>query len=435
MLHCLAPHFRRRHEIGVVSGADPARRAARPALALLAFMISVGPFGDTEYTPAMPAIAHALGTSYGMVQLTMTSYLVSFALSRLAYGPLSDRFGRRPVMLVGAAILVAGSLLCLLSFAIWPLIAGRLVQGVGACAGGVIADAMVRDAFPADRRETIYARLNTAFAVAPALGPVAGVYAASRLGWHGNFGLLVALSALLLLLVWRYLPETLPQSDRHGSGLRRMVQGYLAVVRQRGFLFYSMLAGQSVGIAYAALIGAPDLVYNLLKRGDGSIMIIAVGILVAFVVGASFCALVNDTLSDLWIFCAGLIIQAGAGLGLLAVALLLGTQATFISLSIPIAIVFVGVGLIVPAATANAMAPFRKNAGTASSVFGFVQMGTAALATIGMSLLPGGSEIDMPIVFLSLTVVALYLLAAFVVKSGGILQAIAAFPTPQGRAH
>lgn len=420
-------------ETCVLSGDGSVRRVPRPALTLLAFMMSVGPFGDTEYTPAMPAIAHALGTSYGMVQLTMTAYLIGFALSRLGYGPISDRFGRRPVMLVGATILVVGSLLCLLSFSIWPLISGRLIQGVGACAGGVIADAAVRDAFPADKRETVYAQLNAAFAVAPAIGPVAGVYAASKLGWHGNFALLLALSVLLLVLVWRYLPETQHRSDRGVPKPRGMVRGYFEVVTRRGFSFYSMIGGLSVGIVYAALIGAPDLVYNLLKRGDGSIMIIAAAILVAFVAGASLCALANDKIPDLWIFAAGLAVQAAAGLGLLAVALLLGEQATFVSLLFPIAIVFVGVGLIVPAAAANAMAPFKRNAGTASSMLGFVQMGTAAIATLGMSALPYGSELDMPIVFLALTLIALCLLAGYVVKSGGIGRAIAALPTPQGR--
>ncbi|MDN5864618.1 MAG: multidrug effflux MFS transporter [Gammaproteobacteria bacterium] len=414
-------------------GTGPARRATRPALTLLAFMMSVGPFGDTEYTPAMPAIARSLDTSYGMVQFTMASYLIGSALSRLAYGPLSDRFGRRPVMLVGALILVAGTLLCLLSFSIWPLIAGRLVQGVGACAGGVLSDAAVRDAFPADKREGIYARLNAAFALAPAVGPVVGVYAASKLGWHGNFGLLLALSVLLLVLVWRYLPETLARSNRQSLGARHVGSNYLQVIRSRGFLLYSVLGGLSVGVVYTALIGAPDLVYNVLKGGDVGIMIVSAAILVAFVTGAGLCELVSDKITDLWIFTAGLAVMAMGGAALLVVAVLIGKEANFAFLLAPIAFCFIGVGLIVPATTANAMAPFKDNAGTASSMLGFVQTGTAALATAGMSAISQGSIIDMPIVFLALTLTAFLLLAGYVVKSGGIAATIAAFPTPQGR--
>lgn len=151
-------------------GRARARRIPRPSLPLLAFMMALGPFGDTEYTPSMPATAQSLNVDYGMVQFTMASYLVGIAASELFYGPLADRFGRRPAMLVAAGILTAGALICLASFAIWPLIAGRLVQGVGACGGGVIAKAAVRDSFARDERERVYAQLNAAFALAPALG-------------------------------------------------------------------------------------------------------------------------------------------------------------------------------------------------------------------------------------------------------------------------
>ncbi len=410
-----------------------ARRVPRPALTLLAFMMSVGPFGDTEYTPAMPAIAHSLHTSYGMVQFTMAAYLIGSALSRIGYGPISDRFGRRPVMLAGTMILVGGALLCMLSFSIWPLIAGRLVQGIGACAGGVISDAAVRDAFPAEEREGIYAKLNAAFALAPAIGPVVGVYAAAKLGWHGNFGLLLALSALLLVLVWRYLPETLARPDRHALESRAIIRGYWKVFTTQGFVVYSVLGGLSVGVVYAALIGAPDLVYNLLRRGDVGIMMIAAAVLVAFVIGASLCAYASDKISDLWIFSAGLAVLAIGSVGLLVVGVLLGKHAILGFLLAPIAVSFIGVGLIVPATTANAMAPFDQNAGSAASMLGLIQTGTAALTTAGVSALPGGSEIDMPIAFLTLTLIAILLLAGYVIKCGGIAATIKAFPTPQSR--
>ncbi|MGH8160722.1 MAG: multidrug effflux MFS transporter [Gammaproteobacteria bacterium] len=411
------------------------RRAPRPALMLLAFMMSVGPFGDTEYTPAMPAIAHSLNTTYGMVQFTMASYLIGSAISRLVYGPVSDRFGRRPIMLAGAIILVAGGLLCVLSFSIWPLIAGRLIQGVGACAGGVLSDAVVRDAFSADEREGIYAKLMAVFAMAPAVGPIVGVYAASKLGWHGNFALLLALAILLFVLVWRFLPETLLDPNPHALEPRALGRSYWAVLKGRGFLVYSFLGGLCVGVVYAALIGAPALVYTLLGLGDFAIMIVAAAIFTAFVIGSGLCALASDRIPDLWIFSAGLWVMLAGGAGLLAVAVLLGKEATFASLLAPIAVSFIGVGLIIPATTANAVAPFKENAGAASSMFGFILMGTAALATGGMSGLPSRSELDMPIVFLSLTLIAILMLVGYVIKCGGVVATIASFPTPQRRSR
>src|SRR5699024_8414613 len=169
------------------------------------------------------------------VQLTMASYLVGMALSELFYGPVADRFGRRPVMFVGAGILTAGAVICLLSFSIWPLIGGRLVQGVGATAGGVIAKAAVRDAFARDQRERVYAQLNAAFALAPAIGPVVGSLVANSLNWHINFAILTALSALLWLLTWRYLPETKPKVNPRALQPARLWRNYKRALKQTDF--------------------------------------------------------------------------------------------------------------------------------------------------------------------------------------------------------
>lgn len=398
--------------------AQSAKRAALPALSLLAFMMAVGPFGDTEYTPAMPAMAKSLHADYGMVQFTMSSYLVGSAISQLVYGPASDRFGRRPVMLVGAAILILGALLCMISFSIWPLIGGRLVQGVGACAGGVIADAMVRDAFPAERRQRVYAKLNAAFALAPAIGPVVGTYVAHAFGWHANFAILLGLSLLLGGLVWYFLPETHRDLDKHALELSRLWRNGREVVTTRGFVFYVVLGGLCVGVVYTALIGAPDLVINVLGMGSGAIAIVAGAILVAFVVGAGSCALMTNRVPHLWIIAAGLLVIVGGAAALMGVAIIAGAKGSFAEYLLPIAICFVGVGLVVPVSTAKAMAPFGDNAGAASSLMGFTRMGVAALGTIAMSAMHKGSVYDIPIVFLVLVGVAVVLYAGYLVLRG-----------------
>src|SRR5699024_1172562 len=216
---------------------------------------------------SMPAISTALNVDYGMVQLTMASYLAGMAVSELFYGPLADRFGRRPVMLVGAAILTLGALICLASFAIGPLIAGRLEQGIGACAGGVIAKAAVRDAFDRSERERVYAKLNAAFALAPAIGPIVGSLVAHSLNWHINFAILAALSALLWWLTWRYLPETKPSINPRALEPKRLWRNYKRPLAAPDFMFYATLGGCCIGVVYTALIGAPNLVLNVLGMG------------------------------------------------------------------------------------------------------------------------------------------------------------------------
>ncbi|MGH8233403.1 MAG: multidrug effflux MFS transporter [Rhodanobacteraceae bacterium] len=389
-----------------------------PALSLLAFMMAVGPFGDTEYTPAMPAMAKALHVDYGMVQFTMAAYLIGTALSQLCYGPLSDRYGRRPLMVAGAAILTAGAVLCMLSFSIWPLIGGRFVQGIGACAGGVIADAAVRDAFPSERRQRVYAKLNAAFALAPAVGPVVGALVAHSLDWHYNFAILVALSALLLILVWRYLPETLPRRDSRAIDPRHLWRNAIKVLTTRGFLFYGALGGFCVGVVYTALIGAPALVLTSLGLGTVAIIIVALAILIAFVAGAGGCALLTKRISHLVIIAMGLAIILAASLTLLAVAIVVGKHGNLAEYLVPIAVCFVGVGMVVPVSTAKAMAPFKKTTGVASSLLGFTRMGIAALGTLAMSLAHKGSVYDMPVVFLGLIGIAIAFFAGYLLVRG-----------------
>lgn len=378
----------------------------RPALPLLAFMMSAGPFGDTEYTPAMPAMAHALHTSYGMVQFTMAAYLAGTAISQLAYGPLSDRYGRRPLMLAGAAILLAGAIVCLLSFSIWPLIGGRVIQGIGACAGGVVADAAVRDAFPANLREKIYAKLNAAFALAPAIGPIVGTYVAHAFGWHANFGVLAGIAFVLCFLVWRYLPETNLKLDRHALEPARVWDNFMATLKTREFTIFAVLGGCCVGVVYAALIAAPDLVINVLGWGSLGIVIVAGAILVAFVLGAVACAVLSHRIPAGMTIAIGLVVLLAASAALLGVAVFVGNKGDLATYLVPIGVCFVGIGMIVPESTALAMAPFKENTGAAASLLGFLRMGIAAIATGAMSVLHQGSVYDMPFVFLALGVTA-----------------------------
>ena len=391
-------------------------RMARPALPLLTFMMALAPFGDTEYTPAMPAIAQALHTDYGVVQLTMAFYLAGSAVSQLGYGPLADRYGRRPVMLGGTALLTAGFLLSMVCFSIWPLLASRLVQGVGASAGGVVADATVRDAFPADRRQRVYAKLNAAFALAPAIGPVAGAYLVRALDWRANFAVLAALGAMLWVAVWRWLPETHPHPDRRAIRPRHLWLTWRRILGTPRFLLFALLGGCSIGVVYTALISAPELVINLLGEGSGAIALVAASILVAFVTGAAACVWMTTRVAHGLIVAGGLGLLLAGSLGLLAVALLLGTRGALVAFLLPISVCFCGVGLVVPVTTAKAMAPFRRTAGNAASLLGFIRMGVAAIATIAMSVLHQGTVLDIPIVFLALSALAVLVFGGYLLR-------------------
>ncbi|MEJ2653195.1 MAG: Bcr/CflA family efflux MFS transporter, partial [Gammaproteobacteria bacterium] len=222
--------------------------ATVPSLWILVLMVAVGPFGDTEYTPSLPRIAHELGVSYGAAQQSMTVYLFGYALVQLVYGPLSDRFGRKPLMLVGAMLFVFGSLVCFLSQSLDALLAGRFIQGLGACAGAVLTSAAVRDSFPPAHIEQVYSRINAAFALAPAVGPVVGAFVDDHFGWHANMLVLLAMSSLLLVCVLLFLPETHTPDRRRSLRPRRIVRGYRSLFTHRLYLPYIVINGLVIGV-------------------------------------------------------------------------------------------------------------------------------------------------------------------------------------------
>jgi DHA1 family bicyclomycin/chloramphenicol resistance-like MFS transporter len=221
-------------------------------------------------------------------------------------------------------------------------------------------------------------------------------------GWHGNFGLLVLLSALLVAVVWLFLPETKPNPDRDALQPGTLRRHVFEVLSTPDFVLYAVLGGLCVGVVYTALIGAPDLVLTILGRGNFAIMIVSVVILTAFVTGAGMSALFSSRVSPDVFIGAGLAVLLVASAGLMLVALLIGKQGTLANYLTPIGACFVGVGLVVPVSTARAMAPFDENTGMASSLLGSIQMGVAALGTLGMGLLHQGAVEDIPIVFLAL---------------------------------
>ncbi len=390
-------------------------RTVRPSLFVLAWMVAVGPFGDTEVTPALPRMAEAFGAPYSAVQLTMTTYLAGYALAQLFYGPLSDKYGRRPVMLVGASLLVLGSLLCAVSPTLPFLLAARVVQGVGACAGGVIVFAAVRDAWPDEERGRVYARINLAYALAPGAGPFVGGLLGPHVGWRASMVAVLVLGGVMLVLVWARFKETLV--DKHETALQPATLARTArtLLGNRDFRVYAWQNGAAVGIVYACLAEAPALARALDMFSFFFFALIAIGVAGAFAAGS----LAGGRLTARW---PG---DRVSLLGIIAVivgALALGAAAWAHVLTIwttlfPIMFVFFGIALIVPSVTAGAMKPFGTIAGSASAMLGALQMGIASLSTLATSVLHHRPDATMAIVFLALAVPSLVVHLAFLERA------------------
>ena len=272
--------------------------AAVPSVFILAFMASLGPFGDTEYTPSLPSIAQGLGVSYGQAQMTMTVCLAGFALSQIFYGPLSDRLGRRPAILVAVSTFLVGSLICAFSTDLTLMLFGRAIQSLGASAGGSLSNAAVRDAFPEEMRTRVFLKVNTIFALAPGVGPIAGSLIDRYFGWQFNFYLLALLALLLLITLLFGFQETNRHLNPEATRPSVFIRNYLYLFGQPVYLFYVLMIGVGIGVTYSSLLEAPHLVVTELGYSSKMFVSVALYIVAAFIVGATLCSWLSRVLSD-----------------------------------------------------------------------------------------------------------------------------------------
>lgn len=380
---------------------------ATPSLFILVLMISVGPFGDTIYAPSLPSIAEAFNTRYHNVQLTITFYLFGYSISQILYGPFSDRFGRKPIMIVGGIILLIGSTVCLISHNISVLIFARFLQGFGACAGAVISSAAVRDAFSLKNQGKVFAKMNAAFSIAPGAGAIVGTF----ISWQTNFIVLFVLAIILLISIIWIFPETLRHKNYGATRPKKFFLNYCQLFRARGYFIYLCLLGLNIGMVYSCLVEAPSIVINTFHLQKIWFIVIAGGIVIAFMIGSVLCTYLVHKISQNGILLIGMIISFIGSFMLLAFMLL--NIVHLYSLLTPVIILFTGISFVIPIATAKAMAPFTLTAGSASAMMGFFQMGVASLITAIVTILPLSDILSLPVTFMFLSSLSFIILLIY----------------------
>ena len=226
--------------------------------ALLACLGTLGPFSIDTYLPAFSGIATSLGATPAQMQQTLSAYLFGFALMNLFHGALSDRFGRRPVVLIGLVAFTLASLGCALSETIGQLVAFRALQGLSAGAGVVVSRAVIRDMFPPEEAQRVMSQVTIFFGIAPAIAPVLGGFFFVHLGWHSIFWLLVAVGALLFVLNLRYLPETLHVDDRQSFAPGPLLRAYADLVRNPRFVLLVFASGVPFNGLFLYVLSSPE---------------------------------------------------------------------------------------------------------------------------------------------------------------------------------
>jgi MFS transporter, DHA1 family, multidrug resistance protein len=355
--------------------------------ALLAALSAVGPLTTDMYLPSLPDIARLLHASTAQVQLTISSYLIGFAIGQIIYGPFSDRHGRKPVLIAAVAIYCLATLACALSTSIEMLIVARFFQAVGGSGGVVLSRAIVRDLYSGARAGRELSVIASVMALAPVMAPVIGGALQTGFGWRASFFVLVAAGVIGIGVICLLLPETLANRAKEPVSPATMLGSYRIVARNRCYLAYMSLISCSYAGLFAWISGASFVLQNLYGLSPFNFGVAFALGSVGYMTGSAIAArLVGKLDIDLTTGLGGLALAAG-GLGLIA-AVGFGLTSTA-SVVIPVAVYLAGLGMVLPIGIAGAMSPFPERAGAASSLLGFVQQTTAAVCGAGVGVLLG----------------------------------------------
>ncbi|MEO3714095.1 multidrug effflux MFS transporter [Roseateles flavus] len=342
------------------------------------------------YLPSLPAIARELGASSYELQLTMTVYMVGYAISMLVCGPLADRFGRRTVLIGGIGLYFAASVVCTVASTATGLITGRFLQALGGCCGTVVGRVIVRDRYPPHLQTGVLSTLSTGMALSPVIAPLIGGIVEVGMGWRWTFVLLTVSSAALLLALDAWIPETLPAGSRP-LGLRDLARLYRKLLCTREFLRYAL----TISLAYCTYFPFVMDSSNIFQRGMNWSPIefaIAYGTTVlGYLLGTTIFrrragALGADAL-------IGWAIRLNVACAITMKFWAICSPASAFALLVPMAVLMLTVGMIIPACQFAVLQPYPHVAGAASGLFFFVQMGiTAACSWILAQLADGTSS-------------------------------------------
>ena len=346
--------------------------------ALLAGLSAVGPLTTDMYLPSLPDIARQFGASSAQVQLTISAYLVGFAAGQIIYGPVSDRHGRKPVLIGAIALYCAASLACALSTSIEMLIVARAFQALGGSGGIVLTRAIVRDIYSGAHAGRELSVIGSVMALAPVLAPILGGLIQTAFGWRVTFLALVGAGFAGAAVVWVLLPETLNNRAAEPVSLPSMLRSYRIVGRNPAYLAYLSITSASYAGLFAWISGSAFVLQDLYGLAPFDFGVAFALGSVGYMIGSAIAARLVIRLGlDGVLGLGGCACAAG---GLAMVAAVASGLTSSMSLVLPMAVYLAGLGMVLPQGIAGAMTPFPERAGAASSLFGFLQQTAAAVS-------------------------------------------------------
>ena len=379
-------------------------------LALLIGCTSVGPLTLNILAPAMPALVTTLGASTGTVQLTLSLFLLGMAISQLVLGTLSDRFGRRPVMLAGLALTVVASFAALASTSIVSLIVARTCQAFGATVGIVVGRAVIRDLYDRDRAASMIGWVTMAMVIAPMIAPLIGGALDTALGWQAIFAFIGLFAAAVLTWVAFQLPET--RTVATGEGFGHFIAASGSLLTNRKYLGYALVAATNSAMFFTFIGGAPHVVVTQMHRSSAEYGVWFIFLSLTYRVGNFAAGRWSVRYGVDFMIRAGVAVTVlGAAVGMLWVLIdPFGGPAVVM---VPQMIIGFASGFMLPNAIAGAVSVRPQAAGAASGIMGFMQMGLGAATSQLVGHLLDGAHTALPLASIVLALCACGVLAFF----------------------
>ena len=372
-----------------VARADGEASPGAPPVALLALVTAIAPAALHVLVPAFPLLATDFDAAPAGVQLVLTLFLIGIATGQLVYGPVSDRFGRRPVLIAGLALFLVGTVLCGVAWSLPTLIIGRTLQALGGCAGMVLGRAIVRDVYDRERSASALATIMMVMSLAPSLSPAIGAYLAEWGGWRADFVLLGMVGAGILIVIALKLEETHTPAPVNLVG---MIGSFILLLRSPAFLSVACATAFTSASWFTFLASAPYLLAELLHEPPSTYGLMILVPMAGYILGNAAVVRLSALLGSVRLFILGLALSLASGV-MLALWCLGGL--TPWALFVPMAISSVGNGMSQPPGVAAGLSVYPRIAGAASGLLGFTQMTIAALGTLLLGLLPRDNVVAM----------------------------------------
>ena len=396
---------------------SPAVARRPPPLALLAAATAIGFCALHMVVPTLPILARVFDRGPAEVQLVLTLYFLGIAVGQLVYGPVSDRFGRRPVLLAGLCLFLAGTALCGFAPSLPVLIAGRVAQAVGACSGLVLGRAIIRDVYDRDASARGIAIVMMAMTLVPAVSPAMGAYVSLWFGWRAMFALHAVFGVGVLAWTLARLAET--HTGKVPLNVLEIGRSYRTLLRSRAVMCFALCTASTSASWFTFIASTPYLLSETLHQPPSTYGVMIVFPMAAYILGNAAAARFARRVGANAMIVLGVGLSLASGLAMAAWCVSPGLSVW--TLFVPMAASSMGNGLSQPSAMASGLSVYPKIAGTASGFIGFLQMAASALGTMVVAILPHEGPSAMVAVVVTTQIVAMVLGAVAMRLPSGLL--------------